>query len=121
LSRRARVVLRAALAAAAVAAIVASSTGSRRDVWSRRSGDLPVYVDAAERMARGEEIYRPDEVQPFTYPPFLALAAYPLTPLARWAQRAAWLALNAALTITLLLLVRRNLAPLLEEHRPAGG
>ncbi|MCB9870761.1 MAG: hypothetical protein H6837_12965 [Planctomycetes bacterium] len=40
---------------------------------------MHVYVLGAERMRSGAEIYRPDDIKPFTYPPGMALMFMPLT------------------------------------------
>ncbi|PIE22394.1 MAG: hypothetical protein CSA62_12870 [Planctomycetota bacterium] len=46
------------------------------------TSELPVYVQAAARMLNGEEIYRPSEEKPFTYPSFFALPFVVLVPFA---------------------------------------
>jgi hypothetical protein len=84
--------------------------------WSMHqaaSGDreLPVYVQGAERMLKGEEIYRRGtDAKPFTYPPFFGLLFVPFC----WAPepvRAPWF---FAVNYAVLLLVLRWL------HRWAG-
>ncbi len=53
-----------------------------------KTGMLHIYITAAERIVRGEEIYRPDDAEAFTYPPFFVLPAVPLLPLSPIARAA---------------------------------
>jgi hypothetical protein len=100
-----------------VAALVLSLLNARLGFWSERTGDLPVYVRAAERMAEGEEIYRPEDPRPFTYPPFLSLAAYPGSLLPESAQRPFWYCLNALVVLALFHLIRRRRRELAPARR----
>ncbi|MGH7162207.1 MAG: glycosyltransferase 87 family protein [Planctomycetota bacterium] len=106
-TRRRRAFLFLALGCAAAAAAI-SFLNASLGFWSKRDGDLPVYLRAAERMAAGEEIYRPEDPRPFTYPPFLSLTAYPGTLLPEPARRPAWYCLNALALVAVVLLVHRN-------------
>ncbi|MHC4548178.1 MAG: glycosyltransferase family 87 protein [Planctomycetota bacterium] len=87
------------------------AAGGVKFVLKRRS-ELAVYVLAAERMVRGEAVYRP-EPSPFTYPPFFALPFVPLAPLAAPAQRVAWYLINLAALVAIVSVLRRLLAPML--------
>lgn len=81
--------------------------------WSMRQAsmgdrELPVYVEGAQRMLKGEEIYRRGaDAKPFTYPPFFALAFVPFC----WAPevvRAPWFfAMNFAVLLLVLLWLHR--------------
>jgi len=88
--------------------------------WERRNGDLPVYLRAAERMQEGDEIYRPEDRRPFTYPPFLALAPAALAALPAWAHRPVWYCLNALVLVTIVLLVQRHTGRRRRDHRRTG-
>ncbi|MCB9872330.1 MAG: DUF2029 domain-containing protein [Planctomycetes bacterium] len=70
-------------------------------------GEVHVYVLGAERMRSGAEIYRPDDIKPFTYPPGMALMFMPLTLLPHDAVRPLWYGANALLLVWAIALVRR--------------
>lgn len=96
--------------ALAVLATALSFANRKWGVWERQTGDLPVYLRAAERLSAGEEIYRPEDRKPFTYPPFLALPPVPLSKLPVWAHRSTWYCLNLLVVCVLVALVRRHVA-----------
>lgn len=83
-----------------------------------KPGELPVYLLGAERMARGEEIYR-IEPKPFTYPPFFALPFVPLTWLPTAVIEPVWFFVNLVLLGGVLALVIRQIWPLLAVRSPA--
>lgn len=57
--------------------------------------ELPVYVAGGERMATGQEIYRPGlDAKPFTYPPFAAVPFVPFSLLPADWQAPAWFCVN---------------------------
>ena len=72
----------------------------------KETSELPVYVLGAERVLRGEAIYRADDAKPFTYPPFFALPFVPLAHLPATWQRPAWYVLNLGLLALVLHLAR---------------
>ena len=63
----------------------------------KKTSELPVYLQGSERMLAGQEIYRPSEPKPFTYPPFFALALLPAV-----LQRPLWYLINVALLLWIL-------------------
>jgi alpha-1,2-mannosyltransferase len=75
--------------------------------------ELPVYVLGAERMMAGEEIYRTDDIKPFTYPPFFALPQVPLVCLPDSLQRPAWFTMTYFSLVIIVAMLRRGLAPML--------
>ena len=83
----------------------------------KKTSELPVYIQGAERMVAGQEIYRPAEPKPFTYPPFFGLPFVPLAVLPKALQRPLWYFINVALLLWILfflqgLLLRwRELSP----------
>ncbi|MFQ5503326.1 MAG: glycosyltransferase family 87 protein, partial [Planctomycetota bacterium] len=79
---------------------------------AKGTSELPVYTRAAERMALGQEIYRPAEPKPFTYPPFLALPFVPLTLLPGSAHRPLWFLVNLGALVWILRLLARRLRPI---------
>ncbi len=80
--------------AAAVLGVAAISVAMSR---ARKPAELAVYTTAADRMVRGEEIYRPTDRKAFTYPPFFAVPFVPLNLLPESSQPAAWWAINLSL------------------------
>jgi hypothetical protein len=76
-----------------------------------RSGELPVYMKAAERILHGEQIYRTDEVSAFTYPPFFVLPMLPLAPLSPLLQIRAWWFVNLCLAGVILIITARLVWP----------
>lgn len=88
--------------------------------YKRAPDELPVYTKAAERMLAGEEIYRPLENKPFTYPPFFAMPFMPLDLLPEVLQKGVFFFVNMGLAVGILVLLRRMLAPWLDA-RPSGS
>ena len=86
----------------------------------KATSELRVYVKGAGRMIEGEEIYRPGEISPFTYPPFFALPFVPFTVLPLGAQRLLWYLVLAGTLFLSLRLLRRFLPGALPEYRNAG-
>lgn len=86
--------------------------------YLRAPDELPVYTKAAERMVSGQEIYRPDEPKPFTYPPFFALPFIPLTWLPMSLDKGIFFLLNMGMLLAILVLLRRILAPWLDSDPP---
>ncbi len=74
--------------------------------------ELPLYLQAAERMRAGEPIYRTDE-RAFTYPPLFALPFVPLTFVPQPLQRPLWYTVNFTAITIIVLRLRRRLIPLL--------
>ncbi len=68
------------------------------------TSELPVYTEAAARMARGAEIYRPQEAKPFTYPPGFALPFLPFNVIPL--HRTVWYFANVAVLVWLVLILR---------------
>ena len=82
--------------------------------------ELPVYTTGAERMLSGEEIYRPRDKKPFTYPPFFAVPFMPLVGVPESPPRPAWFfvawyLINVGALCWIVSILHRRLA------RPAGG
>lgn len=91
----------AAIAVAAIAPIVTRWLGNPPD---QRLVDLEVYLDGGRAVLRGAPLYdvltQPPQLLPFTYPPFAAVLAAPLTLLSWRAAQWAWMAaMYAALLI----------------------
>src|SRR5438552_8896160 len=84
----------------------------------RRPAELTVYVTAAERMMAGEQVYRPEDTKPFTYPPFFALPFVPLAMLPAGVQREVWWLCNLLLVVAVIGLVTRLTWPVV---RTSGG
>lgn len=78
---------------------------------SRHTGELPVYMKAAERLVQGEEIYRPDDPPAFTYPPFFALPQTLLVPLEPSVRRYVWCFANLELLAVILWIVTQAVRP----------
>jgi hypothetical protein len=70
----------------------------------RKEGELPVYMKAAHRIVQGEQIYRPDDLPAFTYPPFFALPCALLVPFSE-ISRSLWWFVNLTLFCGVLWLV----------------
>jgi Glycosyltransferase family 87 len=85
-----------ALAVALVAALVATWLNARADeeLLPYEKGEAHVYNLAAERILGGEEIFRPQDGKPFTYPPFMAVLFAPIAILPHYAVRPVWYACN---------------------------
>lgn len=82
---------------------------------------LPIYMTAAERIVRGEEIYRPDDHQPFTYPPFFVLPVLPLVRLSPLAQARLWWFINLCLLEAVILITARMVWPTVERKGDGPG
>ncbi len=85
--------------------------------------EMPVYMTGSARMLAGEEVFRPGDDKPFSYPPFAAVPTIPVAVLPEAMQRTAWYFLNIGilvLVVRLLWSVLRGVVP--EERRslPAG-
>lgn len=78
---------------------------------TRRPRDFPVYMKAAERIVRGEQIYRPDDPPAFTYPPFFALPFAIWLPFPPRAQVLLWSLVNCGLLLATIALVARWIGP----------
>jgi len=81
--------------------------------------ELVVYVLGAERMAVGEEIYRPDDAKPFTYPPAFAMPFMIFRWVPESAQRTVWFFVNLAMLVGIVVLLRRLLLEFLSERGDA--
>jgi hypothetical protein len=99
-------------------AIAAVAVGVGMVVFVRKGttkgSELPVYTTGAARMLDGEEIYRPSDEKPFTYPPFFAvpfmpLAGCPAEPPRPAAYIAAWYLVNVAALAWIAAIVQRRL------------
>jgi hypothetical protein len=77
-----------------------------------KDSELPVYILAAKRMARGEPIYR-NELRAFTYPPLFALPFVPVARLPEEVQAPLWYVINFAALIFLLTRLNGLLKPML--------
>lgn len=81
---------------------------------TRGTSELPVYTVGAQRMLRGEEIYRRSDAKPFTYPPFFALpftvlGEVPMEAPRPWPAYVAWYLVNAAALLGIVALLHRRL------------
>lgn len=87
--------------------VVGAAIGGWFSFQAKTTSELPVYVEGAARMERGEPIYRKTDPKPFTYPPFFAVPFLPLVDRAERSQRLVWYCTNlAALCVTLWLAIR---------------
>ncbi|MEZ5987736.1 MAG: glycosyltransferase family 87 protein [Planctomycetota bacterium] len=102
--RHARLLV-AAAALAVVAVLVVQA-------YRKDTSELPVYTLAGDRMAQGQEIYRPDEPKPFTYPPFFALPFVPFRWLPEAVHRGVFVVVNVAALALVFRLLWRLLAPI---------
>lgn len=66
-------------------------------LFFNKDGDLPIYLEAAARMERGEVNYRPGNSAGWAYPPFQALFFIPLIHLSPPVDRLAWFASQFAI------------------------
>lgn len=114
--RPAWIIVAAALLAAAIATLLNAHSG--QELLPYDKGELHIYPLAAARMVRGEEIYRPSDEKPFTYPPAMALPFVPMLALPVYAHRPFWYAANVALLVSIFVLLREILAGL---PRTGGG
>jgi hypothetical protein len=86
-------------------------------ITKHRPGELAVSLEAAGRMARGEEIYVPPEGKAFTYPPLFAVPFVPLGALGEHAARSVWYFVNLLLAGASVSLIARQVRSLVAEHR----
>ena len=88
-----------------------------------KPGELPLYMLAAERIVRGEQIYRPDDphAQAFTYPPFFVLSTVPLAPLPPRVRASVWWFVNLVLVGVILFAVARLVWPTVARGLDKGG
>jgi hypothetical protein len=89
--------------------------------WVRVPISSPVYRDAAERFWNGEQFYRPQERQPFTYPPFCVLTYLPLLLLPQPLDRVAWYLITFAVLGGVLAVLRRLTYPIVRAGEARGG
>jgi hypothetical protein len=87
----------------------------------RKPAELDVYVRAAERMARGETIYRSADRKAFTYPPFFALPFLPLTRCPEAWRRPVWMFCNLCLACMVVGIVTTLTLPAARRGLEAGG
>jgi hypothetical protein len=78
----------------------------------KKDSELPVYMVAAGRMARGEPIYR-DEPRAFTYPPLFGLPFVPVALLPQAVQPTLWYLVNFAALLLILVRLQRRLQAVL--------
>jgi hypothetical protein len=83
---------------------------------SRGMGDFKTYQRAAKRAVAGQPIYRLEDPHRYLYAPVVTFLFFPLAVLPTWAGKALWLALNAALLVSIFrtaarLLFREGRAP----------
>ncbi len=83
--------------------------------YNRTAEELGVYRLAAQRMLEGEEIYRPLEPKPFTYPPFFAAPFIPLLWIPATLQKGIFFLFNLSLLFAILVILRRMLSPWLDR------
>ena len=88
-----------------------------------KPGELPIYMKAAERILRGQQIYRPDDshAQAFTYPPFFVLPMLPLAPLPPWVRASVWWFINLVLAGVILFVLARWVWPTVARGVNKGG
>lgn len=84
---------------------------------NKGTSELPVYILGAERMMDGQEIYRTDDLKPFTYPPFFAVPFVPLALLPEMLQRAAWYLVNVTALVLIIRMLSRCVMPMLGEGK----
>lgn len=109
--------LRRALPWLLLAVLVTVAGGVFLRKGTRGASELPVYTLGAVRMWDGEEIYRPTDLKPFTYPPFFALPFVPMLPLPAvpieaprpWLPILAWYLVNTAVLFWLVSSLHRAL------------
>lgn len=75
----------------------------------KEPAELHVYTLAADRMLAGDEIYRPDDPKPFTYPPFMAVPFVPLLIFGQDVQKGLFFAINLGIMWWSIALLRRLL------------
>ncbi len=87
----------------------------------RRVGEIKVYSLASERMAHGEQYYRPLEHPPFTYPPFFALPLTVLVGLPFAVQRCIWWFINLTLLAAIVVAITKMVWPVVCRGVDRGG
>ena len=110
-----RPTVRHVLAFLALAVLLASGMTALR----RGPGELAISTKAAARMAAGEEFYRPEEGQAFTYPPFFALPFVPLSQLNEPVARSIWYFLNFTMLGAIAWMVFRRVWPVIRRGQGA--
>ncbi len=87
----------------------------------RGTTELDVYITAALRLVRGEEIYRlaGDIVPAFTYPPIFALIVTPITWLPELGEQIAWCVVQITLAAVLVAVLWCGLGPRLQSESGA--
>src|SRR4051812_18635991 len=73
--------------------------------------ELHVYVLGAERLMRGEAMYRVGEPKPFTYPPFFALVFVPFAALPEPWHKSVFFLANAAMLVVVLWRIEAMVRP----------
>lgn len=104
------------LAGLALAAVLAVALTA-----GRQRGELPVYTLAAARLVAGEDIYRPTDAKPFSYPPFFALPSLPLLALPDALRAPAWYFVSLVALGAGVALVLRCVRPALLAAGIGGG
>jgi hypothetical protein len=95
------------------AVLLASFLSYSRKDWT----ELPLYLQAAERLRQGEPIYRHDE-RPWTYPALFALPFVPTLALPAPLRAPLWHALNCAAVVFLVWRLERRVLPLVRGDQP---
>ncbi len=81
----------------------------------KNPGEYIVYTRAANRLLQGETFYRTDESSAFPYPPFMVFLGIPFSFLPETAGRFAWYATNFTILVTIVLLLKRMIQPVLSS------
>jgi hypothetical protein len=87
----------------------------------RKPAELDVYVTAAERMMRGEAIYRPTDRKAFTYPPFFAVPFVPLAACPEVWRRPVWIFCNLCFVCCGVGIVTKLTLPAAQRGLAEGG
>jgi hypothetical protein len=95
-------------------ALIASYVPTIRKDWT----ELPLYLQAAERLQQGEPIYRHDE-RPWTYPALFALPFVPLRAFPVPLQAPLWHGVNVGVLLLLVWLLERQARPLFDGTNPS--
>jgi hypothetical protein len=105
-----RALLPGAIIGAAFLAIISLLRG--------RSGELPLYLATADRLVRGDEIYRIGDADfnAYSYPPFSALLLVPFGLVPAALQRPAWLFVEWLALLLAFALIWPSLAPRVRGH-----
>lgn len=104
------------VAVVAVLLVLAALGGGLAVFLAKGTSELPVYTTGGARMLEGEEIYRPTDAKPFTYPPFFALPFVPFAWVPDSLHRAIWYLVNVASLVWIVVMLRR----IALARRPAG-